>query len=79
MLVPPTCIPLCVPCISRFSGRLGKSESQYAKHKKTPITQDGFSPAQKANSLSIETLCDESVGGGKVDANHSLIGPGRAL
>jgi hypothetical protein len=54
-------------------------ESQYAKHEKTLITQEGFSPAQEATRCSIETLCDESGGGGKVDANHSLIGLGRAL
>jgi len=34
---------------------------------------------RKSLVVSIEPLCDESGGGGKVDADHSLIGQGRAL
>jgi hypothetical protein len=36
-----------MPCISRSSGRLGKSESQYAKHERILITQESSRQRRK--------------------------------
>jgi hypothetical protein len=78
MLVPTRAFPrACLALVDLQDD--SERESQYAKHEKTLITHEVFSPAQEPLVVRLKHCVMREVVAEKVDANHSLIGLGRAL